>query len=79
VALPNIHLYFRLPFVAGSRSYAFTLGSYAEIGYCEAHGDFQRKISEENLARIVEWCRNTQSMNWIQATHIAYGKPGDEL
>ena len=77
VALPDIDRYFRLPLVAGTRSYVFTWGSLAEIGHCEEHGDFQRKISEENLAKVVEWCRKTQPMNWIQATDIAYGKPSD--
>jgi hypothetical protein len=77
VVPPNIDRYFRLPFVAGADSYEFTLGRYAEMGSCDEHGDFQRKISEENLTKIVEWCRKTQAMNWIQATDIAYGNPGD--
>jgi hypothetical protein len=77
VALPDINRYFRLPFVAGTRSYVFTWGSHAEIGHCEEHGDFQRKISEENLAKVVETCRKTQPMNWIRATDIAYGRPSD--
>jgi hypothetical protein len=53
------------------------LGNYTEMGYCDQHGDFQRKISEENLSKIVEWCRKSEPMNWIQATEIAYGNPGD--
>ena len=77
VSPPNIDRYFRLPFVSGDRSYEFTLGMYTEIGRCPQHGDFARKISAANLKKVVDFCRPTKPMNWIQATDIAYGRAGD--
>ncbi len=77
VSPPNIDRYFRLPFISGKRSYEFSLGMYAEIGRCPEHGDFARKISKESLKTVVEWCRTTKPMNWIQTIDIAYGRSGD--
>lgn len=77
VARPKLYRYFRLPSIAGQQSYSFSLGQFSEFGSCERHGDFSRKISEESLAKVVSWCRETQPMNWIRATDLAYGKTGD--
>lgn len=70
--------YFRLPLVAEDKSYAFTWGNFAEVGHCEKHGDFARKISPDALATVVSWCREAAPINWIKATDIAYGLPEDE-
>jgi hypothetical protein len=79
VSAPNIDRYYRLPFVAGQRSYGFSLGMYAEIGHCPDHGDYRRQISEENLKKVVDWCRVTTPINWIKAIDIACGRPGDNF
>jgi hypothetical protein len=52
VSPPNFDRYFRLPFVAGERSYGFSLGMFSEVGRCPEHGDYPRQISEENLKRL---------------------------
>jgi hypothetical protein len=78
VTQPKINCYFRLPLIAEDYSYSFTLGSFAEIGHCENHGDFSRKISAESLEKIVKWCETAEPINWLKATHIAYGIPENE-
>jgi hypothetical protein len=70
--------YFRLPLVSDALSYEFVFGPSAEIGTCQKHGDFQRKIRADNLKKIVDWCDKAEPMNWIKATDLAYGKPGDD-
>jgi len=70
-----VNSYFRLPLIADAHSYDFCLGPFAELASCEKHGDYQRKITPDQLAKLIEWCRNTKSINWIKATDIAYGRP----
>lgn len=74
---PPVESYFQLPFVAGEHSYKYSMGQFAEFGTCETHGDFPRKLSEEKLVEVIQWCRSAEPMNWIRATDIAYGNPGD--
>jgi hypothetical protein len=63
VSPPNLNKYFSTPLVAGHLSYHFNLGAFAEMGRCELHGNFPRKISPESLGVIVSWCRNAGSTN----------------
>jgi hypothetical protein len=77
VSIPNIDRYFRLPFVAGQRSYEFSMGMFSEIANCPDHGDYRREISEDSLKKVVDWCRGAEPINWIKATDIALGRPGD--
>ncbi len=53
-------------------------GPFAETGKCPDHGDFQRKISPENLKKLINWCRKAEPINWIKANHLAYGMPGND-
>ena len=73
----EVDSYFRLPLIADEHSYDFYLGSLAEVGTCKKHGDYQRKIDPDQLTKLVDWCRKAEPINWIKATDIAYGKPGD--
>jgi hypothetical protein len=73
----NADSYFRLPLVADALSYEFTTGAFAELGHCERHGDYQRKIAPDKLQRVIDWCKNAEAISWVKATDIAYGKPGD--
>ncbi|WP_135383106.1 DUF6602 domain-containing protein [Vibrio tasmaniensis] len=70
--------YFRLPLVVQESSYSFSFGSIAEVGHCEKHGDFAKKISAESLKQVIEWCTSSQPINWLRATHLAYGRPEDK-
>jgi hypothetical protein len=70
--------YYRLPLIADKRSYSFSMGQFAEIGHCETHGDYARKIEPEKLEKVVNWCRTITPINWIKAHNMAYGLPEDE-
>lgn len=78
VGLAELHDYFRLPLVANDYSYRFQWGAMAEMGVCDKHGDYARKISPEALEKIVRVCSRSTPINWVRATHIAYGLPEDE-
>lgn len=69
--------YFRLPFTAGNYSYEYTFGQFAEFGHCEEHGDFARAYAPEKLEKIITWCQTAEPINWVKATELAYGMPGD--
>ncbi len=74
---PPVESYFQLPLVAGEHSYKYSMGQFAEFGTCETHGDFPRKMTEEKLVEVIEWCQTAEPINWIRATDIAYGRSGD--
>ena len=73
-----IDKYFRLPFVAGEHSYQYVFGQFFEYGECKEHGDFARRLTEEKLVEVIEWCKSAEPMNPIRAHDIAYGKQGDD-
>lgn len=73
-----VEAYGRLPLVAGPLSCEFAFGAFAELRSCEKHGDYQRKITSDNLKKLVEWCQTAEPINWIKATDVAYGRPGDD-
>ncbi len=74
----NPDSYFRLPLVSDDLSYEYQFGQFAEFAHCDTHGDYQRKISKDNLRKITDWCLTAAPINWIKATHLAYGKAGDD-
>lgn len=71
------HQYFRLPLTAGDYSYEYNLGYFAEVGHCEAHGDYTRAYTPEKLEQLITWCQTAMPINWVKATELAYGEPGD--
>ncbi|SER40246.1 Uncharacterised protein [Pseudomonas luteola] len=71
------HHYFRLPLTAGDYSYEYRFGNFAEFGHCEEHGDYPRTFTSEKLSKLISWCQTAEPINWIKATDLAYGKPGD--
>ncbi|WP_265557016.1 DUF6602 domain-containing protein [Serratia grimesii] len=71
------HQYFRLPLTAGDYSYEYNFGCFAEVGQCEDHGDYARVYTPDKLEKLITWCKTAEPINWIKATDIAYGKPGD--
>lgn len=70
----KLYDYYELPLVSGVQSYSFKLGAFAEVGSCETHGQFTRKISPEKLAEIVKWCRTQSPINPVAAINKAYGR-----
>jgi hypothetical protein len=73
----NPSSYFRLPLTAGDHSYSYRLGQFAEMATCSTHGDYARKYTAEKIAAVIDWCKSADSINWIRATDIANGEPGD--
>lgn len=71
--------YFRLPLTAGDYSYEYTFGHFSELGWCEKHGDYVKAYTPEKLEKLISWCQNAETINWIKATHLAYGQPGDDI
>lgn len=78
IAAPKLAPYFQLPLIAEGHSYHFTFGKFVEIGHCDQHGDFARKLSPEALEKLVAWCASTTPINWIQALDIAYDLPQND-
>ncbi|RKF50129.1 DUF6602 domain-containing protein [Paraburkholderia fungorum] len=72
-----VNSYYRLPLVAGEHSYKYSFGFFAEIGACDKHGDYPRKLTESKLIEVIEWCKTATPINWVRATELAYGQPGD--
>ena len=75
---PQIDAYYNLPHTAGELSYSFEMGIFGEVGTCDKHGDYLRKISVANLAKVIAFCRPEKPLNWIEAIDIAYEKPRNE-
>lgn len=70
--------YFDLPYTAGEYSYKYAHGYFSEIGNCDKHGAYLRKLDGEKLAKVIDWCKNTEPINWLRAIDIAYEKCEDE-
>lgn len=75
---PPFNAYFALPLVAEEQSYHFTLGEFAEVGSCETHGDFSRKIPRNSLKALINWCSTAPAINWIRANDLGLGKAGND-
>jgi hypothetical protein len=73
------HQYYKLPLTAGEYSYEYNLGLFAEFGTCVEHGDFSRSYTPEKLEKVISWCKTAEPINWIKATDIAAGLPGDRV
>jgi hypothetical protein len=80
VAIPHPNLYFRLPLVSGSTSYQFQLGYHAEMGTCTQntnHGSYQRKISPENLEKLIQWCKSSTQLDLIEEQSKIFPRPAN--
>ena len=74
----NISEYVSLDYPTRDTRYRFTHGAFGEMGNCKKHGDYLKKISDENIEKILITCNDTEPINWIQALDIAYGRELDE-
>ena len=77
ISPPPVDRYFNLPLIAGPQSYTFHLGAFAELRECSIHGDYTRKIADNKLSMVADWCRTAEPINWIRAMDLAAGRPGD--
>lgn len=76
---PEISNYSRMPLTAGPISYSFVTGAFAEIAKCPDHGDYLQRFTEKSLRQIIEVCSQTEPINWVKATDLAFGRPGDNI
>lgn len=74
----DIDRYFKLPLISEEQSYSFAWGVFGELGKCDDHGDYTRKISDANLKKIVSFCQGSTPINWVKSNHIALGHPEDQ-
>lgn len=75
---PDHWAYVQLPLVSGPHSYAFSMGSLAELWTCKKHGTYLKRLNEQNLAKIITTAHAAEPINWIRALDIAAGRPQDE-
>lgn len=75
VCAPFPESYFRLPLVSGTESYHFQLGYHSELSKCPKHGDYQRKISPEQLQHVKEWCAANPKIDIIAEEDRIYKRP----
>jgi hypothetical protein len=78
--LPNINIreYVSLGIPVKDKKYSFTYGAVGELGKCNKHGDYLKRISSENIEKILLKSQNSIPINWIKAIDIAYGRELDE-
>jgi hypothetical protein len=78
--LPSVKIanYVSIDNPVNEKSYTFAWGELAEMGRCDIHGEYLKKISPEKINMILDECRDKESINWIKATDIAYGNELDE-
>lgn len=76
VSEPPVEQYYSLPLLAGHQFYTFS-GPFAELHKCPRHGDYARKIADDKLSMIIDWCRTAAPINWARAMDLALGKLGD--
>jgi len=65
--------YFSLPLTSGQYSYEFAYGLVSELGTCDLHGDYLRKIGEDALKKVFEFCRTAQPIGYLEALSEASG------
>lgn len=70
--------YFDLPYTAGEYSYKYSHGIFSEIDNCNKHGAYLRKLDGEKLAKVIDWCKKSEPINWLRAIDIAYENNEDE-
>lgn len=70
----GINSYYRLPLISGPYSYEYIAGALLEMEECPTHGKFQKKISEDNLNRIVGSIKNSKTIESSDVFDLAFGK-----
>ena len=66
-----VNAYFRLPLIAGKYSYEFVIGAHGEVANCDKHGSYQKKISEINLAKIIEVASKSKIIEMFNVFDLA--------
>ncbi|MDR6739122.1 hypothetical protein J2X56_001108 [Herbaspirillum sp. 1173] len=71
--------YYDVPLVADKYSYEFIFGPFVEVLKCAKHGPFAKKISVQNMEKLIAWCSESTAFNWMQLdAEIFMGSSGEE-
>lgn len=76
---PDLETYLRMPITAGSLSYRFLFGAFAEIEKCPYHGEYLRRFTETSLQKVIDECSRCEPINWVKAMELAAGRLGDNV
>lgn len=68
-----IDAYYRLPLTAGPIPYSFVYEYISDSGICENHGHFSRKISEENIIKVLDYCKSNTPLNNTEFMQLVWG------
>lgn len=68
--------YYNVPLVADKHSYEFLLGPMAEVIPCSKHGPFAKKISPQNIEKLVSWCQISEAFSWNELNAAAFPSEG---
>ncbi len=70
---PPLREYVNLNRPSGKHTYNFGMMSgFSEIRECEKHGDYLRKVTDGNLDKIINTCKNTEKVSWTSITNLIY-------
>ena len=66
--------YYVLPYTSGKYSYKFQLGEMNELFKCDKHGLYLKKIKDDKLEDIIQYCSKIEPINIWKAIDIALTK-----
>lgn len=76
--VPDTNDYLRMPIAVGEYSLSFAYREFGEFAKCTQHGNYLKKISIDNIEKILENTKGSEQLNWIRAWDLASGKPGTD-
>jgi len=76
---PPLREYVHLNRPSGKHTYNFGMMSgFNEIRECEKHGDYLRKITDDNLEKIIKTCENSEKVSWASITSLVYKEKNED-
>ena len=70
----DIKDYYVLPYTSGEYSYSYTYGEMTEFLKCPEHGIYLKRIKEDKLKEIMNYCNKIEPINFWKAIDIAQGR-----
>jgi len=73
---PPLRSYTTLQIANNKYSYYFTYGPFTEVGKCDKHGNYLRRIIDENIEKILNYCSTIEHSNFLEAIDEAQQNGG---
>jgi hypothetical protein len=73
---PPLRYYTTLRIANNKYSYNFSYGQITEVGQCDKHGKFLRRITDENIEKILKYCSAIAYSNLLEAIDEAMQNGG---